>query len=75
MVTMLLALSACKNEAADPRTETPLVRTMSVPEATSGHQAFTGLVSARVQSNLGFRVRWSVGSGIGKFSLAAFFAE
>lgn len=59
VATALLALlgSGCKSEVKpDPRTEPPLVRVMTVGLAQSGEQAFTGVVTARVQSDLGFRV-------------------
>ena len=53
----LLALAACgeKNQS-DPRTEAPLVRTALVQSAASSTRSFTGVVAARVQSDLGFRV-------------------
>lgn len=51
------ALVACGEKAAtDPRTEVPLVRTAVVQGATSASRSFTGTVTARVQSDLGFRV-------------------
>jgi RND family efflux transporter MFP subunit len=40
----------------DPRREAPLVRTVAVPRAGAAERGFTGIISARVQSNLGFRV-------------------
>ena len=53
----LLALAACgETSHSDPRTEAPLVRTALVQTATSSTTAFTGVVAARVQSDLGFRV-------------------
>jgi RND family efflux transporter MFP subunit len=52
-----LALAACGERApSDPRTEAPLVRTAVVQAATSTSRSFTGIVAARVQSDLGFRV-------------------
>jgi len=52
-----LALAACGEKApSDPRTEAPLVRTAVVQAATSASRSFTGIVAARVQSDLGFRV-------------------
>jgi RND family efflux transporter MFP subunit len=53
----LLALAACGEKShSDPRTEAPLVRTALVQTATSSTRSFTGVVAARVQSDLGFRV-------------------
>jgi len=53
----LLALAACGEKSrSDPRTEAPLVRTAVVQAATTATRSFTGVVAARVQSDLGFRV-------------------
>lgn len=53
----LLTLSACGTTTqADPRTEPPLVRTIIVDGAEASTRAFTGVIAARVESNLGFRV-------------------
>jgi RND family efflux transporter MFP subunit len=53
-----LSLGGCSssNAAADPRTTDPLVEVAVVRPAGEGTRAFTGVVSARVQSNLGFRI-------------------
>lgn len=52
-----LALIACSEKpATDPRTEAPLVRAASVQPAEAASRSFTGIVAARVQSDLGFRV-------------------
>ncbi len=52
-----LALGACgKMTAADPRDGGPLVQAAAVREADEGARSFTGVVAARVQSDLGFRV-------------------
>jgi RND family efflux transporter MFP subunit len=52
-----LVLGACTAEsAADPRTEPPLVRTSLADDAGAVSRAFTGVVAARIQSDLGFRV-------------------
>lgn len=52
-----LALAACGDKpAADPRTAAPLVETVLVQAAPSTARYFTGVVGARVQSDLGFRV-------------------
>jgi RND family efflux transporter MFP subunit len=56
-----LALVACSEKAPpDPRTLTPLVRTGSVQAAPDSSRSFTGIVAARVQSDLGFRVAGKV---------------
>ena len=51
-------LAACSDatSSADPRTQTPLVRVATVDTSTRAERAFTGIVAARVQSDLGFRV-------------------
>ena len=58
LLLVLPALQACKptQSAADPRTETRLVRVVTVASAPSPERIFTGIVTARVQSELGFRV-------------------
>ncbi|MCB5185322.1 efflux RND transporter periplasmic adaptor subunit [Methylobacillus gramineus] len=58
VVTLLpLALIACADKTpSDPRTEIPVVRTGYVQSATNQTRAFTGVVAARVQSDMGFRV-------------------
>jgi len=54
-------LTACtRSSAQDPRTVPQLVQVAAVQPAESGARAFTGVVSARVQSNLGFRVSGKV---------------
>jgi len=56
-----LALSACKPEAdADPRLADRVVQVASVHAAERGTLSFTGVVAARVQSDLGFRVSGKV---------------
>src|SRR5947209_7620994 len=53
----MLALAACgETIPSDPRTEAPLVRTALVQPPTSSTRSFTGVVAARVQTDLGFRV-------------------
>jgi RND family efflux transporter MFP subunit len=53
----LLVLAACGQDGRrDPRTEAPLVRTALVQAAPASTRSFTGVVAARVQSDLGFRV-------------------
>ena len=54
---LALALAGCGDKPLDdPRTAAPLVRTAVVQAAGAPSRAFTGTVSARVQSDLGFRV-------------------
>ena len=51
-------LAACSDatSSTDPRTQTPLVRVATVETAVQTERSFTGIVAARVQSDLGFRV-------------------
>jgi RND family efflux transporter MFP subunit len=49
-------LAGCGQSAADPRTNPPLVRVATVGEVEGTSREFTGVVGARVQSDLGFRV-------------------
>lgn len=52
-----LLLGGCAAESAtDPRTEASLVRTTLVHDAGATSRAFTGVIAARIQSDLGFRV-------------------
>jgi len=53
-----LALAACTDATSttDPRTQPPLVRVDAVKTSASSERSFTGVVAARVQSDLGFRV-------------------
>src|SRR5258707_12044471 len=56
-----LALGACKkHEAADARIEDPLVRLVSTQPTGAFVRGFTGVVSARIQSDIGFRVSGKV---------------
>jgi len=41
---------------SDPRQETPIVRLVTAAPVTGSERSFTGIIGARVQSNLGFRV-------------------
>jgi RND family efflux transporter MFP subunit len=52
----LMGLAACSSDHPDARTEDPLVRIADVQPAAALERGFTGVVAARVQSNLGFRV-------------------
>jgi len=55
-------LAACTDAASsiDPRTQPPMVRTQTVKISTASARSFTGIVAARVQSDLGFRVSGKV---------------
>jgi RND family efflux transporter MFP subunit len=50
------ALAGCGRSDADPRTAAPLVRIAAAGAAEGSAREFTGIVGARVQSDLGFRV-------------------
>lgn len=54
----LTPVAACGGKAGadDPRTAAPVVRVATAGKATEGERRFTGVVTARVQSDLGFRV-------------------
>lgn len=53
----LLSLSSPHaGPASDPRQEAPLVRVATAVPAKGVERSFTGLIEARVQSNVGFRV-------------------
>jgi RND family efflux transporter MFP subunit len=58
VVVLPLGLAACNHPASsvDPRTQTALVRVATVEPSAHTERSFTGVVAARVQSNLGFRV-------------------
>ena len=53
-----LVLAACGDSSTveDPRTHAPLVRASAVQGASDVSRSFTGVVAARVQGDLGFRV-------------------
>jgi RND family efflux transporter MFP subunit len=53
-----LVLAACSDATSspDPRTQPPLVRTAAVETSVQSGRSFSGIVAARVQSDLGFRV-------------------
>src|SRR6266704_2748389 len=52
-----VSLTGCsQKQELDPRTKPELVRIVEVGSPSGADPAFTGVVSARVQSNLGFRV-------------------
>jgi RND family efflux transporter MFP subunit len=52
------ALAGCSDatSSTDPRTQSPLVRVETVAPSVQAERSFTGVVAARVQSDLGFRV-------------------
>ena len=52
------ALAACSDasSSADPRTQTQLVRAGVVERSVQAERSFTGIIAARVESDLGFRV-------------------
>ena len=56
LVFTSFAITGCKPSEVDPRTAVPLVRVATVKPAPNAERAFTGVISARVESNLGFRV-------------------
>lgn len=53
-----LILAACGDATSsiDPRTQAPLVRVAPVATGAQAERSFSGIVAARVQSDLGFRV-------------------
>lgn len=57
-----LALVACgdASDVDDPRNQPPLVRAATVVSAVEASRSFTGVVVARVQSDLGFRVQGKI---------------
>ena len=52
----LLCFTGCKSTQPDPRTAPPLVALAIATPAHPAELGFTGIVAARVQSDLGFRV-------------------
>ena len=58
-VTVSLVACSAKPQA-DPRMQSPLVQTAVATPASASAQSFTGVVSARVQSDVGFRVSGKV---------------
>src|SRR6267154_107985 len=58
--SIALALESCGSEAQDPRNQPPLVRLATVGSSSASDPSFTGVVTARVQSDLGFRVSGQV---------------
>lgn len=58
--TILLAVPALAEDGGDPRMKAPVVRTALAKDIIAGKRSFTGVVMARVESNLGFRVSGKV---------------
>jgi RND family efflux transporter MFP subunit len=53
---VLAACSDATSSSTDPRLQPPLVRIETVVSSVESERAFTGIVAAQVQSDLGFRV-------------------
>ena len=54
---LVVSLTGCgQKRELDPRTQPELVRVVEIGSSSGADPAFTGVVSARVQSNLGFRI-------------------
>jgi RND family efflux transporter MFP subunit len=53
---VLAACNHATSSSSDPRLQAPLVRTETVETSAQSERSFTGIVGARVQSDLGFRV-------------------
>src|SRR5437764_4113950 len=54
---LAISLTGCgQNRELDPRTQPELVRIVELGSSSGADPAFTGVVSARIESNLGFRV-------------------
>ena len=53
---VLAACSDATSSISDPRTQPPLVRIATVEASPQSERSFTGIVAARVQSDLGFRL-------------------
>jgi RND family efflux transporter MFP subunit len=58
--TMSLAACTPSHSVEDPRTISQLAEVAAAQPAQAGQRGFSGIVSARVQSNLGFRVSGKV---------------
>src|SRR5437660_467270 len=57
ITALAVSLTGCaQKRELDPRTQPELVRIVEIGSSSGADPAFTGVVSARVQSNLGFRV-------------------
>jgi RND family efflux transporter MFP subunit len=61
LLASLCLLAGCgEKPPSDPRIDAPLVRVINLQEAGSASRSFSGVVAARVQSDLGFRVSGKV---------------
>ncbi|MCI8211215.1 hemolysin secretion protein D [Pseudomonas sp. S25] len=60
LLPFLLAACGESSNVRDPRNQPPLVRAATVTSAVDPSRSFTGVVVARVQSDLGFRVSGKV---------------
>ena len=58
--SIALALESCSTETQDPRNQPPLVSLATVGSSSASDPTFTGVVTCRVQSDLGFRVSGKV---------------
>src|SRR5438045_6284302 len=57
VASLAATLTGCgQKQELDPRTQPELVRIVEIGSSSGADPAFTGVVSALVQSNLGFRV-------------------
>ena len=56
LLSFVLAACSDATSSIDPRTQSPLVRVETVATSVEAERSFTGIVAARVQSDLGFRV-------------------
>jgi len=57
VASLAVSLTGCgQKRELDPRTQPELVRIVEIGSSSGADPAFTGVVSARVESNLGFRV-------------------
>jgi RND family efflux transporter MFP subunit len=56
VLPVLLAACHPATSSIDPRTQPPLVRVAAVQTSVEAERSFSGIVAARVQSDLGFRV-------------------
>jgi RND family efflux transporter MFP subunit len=52
----LLALAACGQSSAEQNAEAPLVRTTVIAAGTTASVSYTGVIRARIEADLGFRV-------------------
>ena len=60
LLPFILAACTDATSSTDPRTQPPLVRVEAVKNSAGSERSFTGIVAARVQSDLGFRVSGKV---------------